>query len=165
MKSTLNLNYLSLCFLLLFAASSSAADTCLSETNLRKLDASYELAVLTSDVEFAEAKMHPSFVWVHNHASSTQDSRNEIIQMFNRTSSHYKEGEDRGDRTQEDVEIVIAGNTGVVHGFTKVRRSKKFIDLFNSPEFQRYHFMRTYTFLDNSCFLLSNHTMLVSEGS
>ena len=121
-----------LCIALLFITSYTQAESCLTETSIRTLDLAYEQAVLTGDETFAIASMHPEFTWVHNHASSVQRSRAELLKAFNRTKQMSRNKHDRGHREQSDVEVVIVGDTAVIHGYTLVRRPEQFIERFGS---------------------------------
>jgi hypothetical protein len=131
-----------------FAPHAVFAD-CLEEQSIRDLDASYERAFQDLDFSWFEKTLHPQFVWVHDHATVIQRSKSELfedLRAFAETSGSAQV------RNQRDVEVSIVAKTAVVYGFTDVQRDGE--DL-------TYHFMRTYSLIDDECLLLSNHTMAI----
>ena len=85
--------------------------------------------------------------------------------MISRFGKNTDPGTSRGNRVQEGVSVLIAGESAVIYGFTNVQRSATFLARIGGSEHQRYHFMRTYTLVDGQCLLLANHTMQIPEDS
>lgn len=143
--------YLFLTLSLFTFLSANAQRTCMTEENIKALDAQWEEANLHPNPEFMETTLAPEFVWVHNHASmiDTKEStvKRSVTQKANGTSNTKS-------RNQSDVKVSISGNTAIVTGFTLVDRS---------PTPTNYHFMRTYVEKDGKCYLVGNHTMAVPE--
>lgn len=129
-----------------------AQQNCLNPESLASLDASWEKALLTSDVDQLDALLAEDFIWVHNHASLI-DSKSMLLNR----AADPKAGATGNTRSrkQQEVQVIIKGSTGVVTGITIVDRG---------PVPTTYHFMRTYVAHEGKCLLLANHTMAVPEG-
>lgn len=136
--------------------------SCLTAANLIQMDAQYELALQTDNYAFLEKRMHPSFVWIHNHASSAQNSRAELVEPMRKRVKSGKAPHST-QRTQDSVQVLIANSTAVLHGFTVVERASSPVDEYGKKIGKRYHFMRTYYEEDGKCYLMANHTMLIPE--
>ncbi|MDG1276038.1 MAG: nuclear transport factor 2 family protein [Algoriphagus sp.] len=136
---------------IIMSFSAKAQQSCMTEENIKALDAKWEEANLNPDPEFMESLLAEKFIWVHNHYSSV-DSKETVVesrkrQKANGDSNNYS-------RTQSDVKVAITGNTAIVTGFTYIDRP---VDPTN------YHFMRTYVEIGGKCLLVGNHTMAVPE--
>ncbi len=128
-----------------------AQESCLNPKQLKSLDASWEKALLESDLTHLNSLLAEDFIWVHNHASMT-DTKAAVVKR----ASDQKVGDTRNtrSRTSNDLKIIISGATGIVTGYTVVDRG---------PAPTNYHFMRTYVEIEGKCFLIANHTMAVPE--
>ena len=133
---------------------------CLTASNLLALDAQYEYSMLNDNYQFFEKNLHTNFVWIHNHATYVQNSRAELVDPMRKRIQENKPSYS-SKRTQEDVQVLTANMTGVVHGYTTVERSSSPRDAMGNKIGDRYHFMRTYYKENDACYLLSNHTMLI----
>lgn len=129
----------------------SAQQDCLNETNLKKLDASWEKAQLDLDFDLVKSLLAEEFIWVHNHAK-TIDDKAAVLERINR----YKNSHNQitKSRTSKDVKVIISGTTGIVSGYTIIDRG---------PSPITYHFMRTYVEKNGKCYLIANHTMAVPD--
>lgn len=116
------------------------------------LDKAWEKARLESNVTFLDNLLAEEFVWVHNHASLI-DGKKEVLDRANRIKSGQPD--DTKNRIVKDQQVVILGQTAVVHGYTIVDRG---------PSPVTYHFIRTYSWVDGRFKLLANHTMAIPEG-
>lgn len=131
--------------------SATAQQSCITEENIKALDAKWEEANLNPDPDFMESTLASGFIWVHNHYSSV-DSKESAVEKAKRQKANG--GNNNTSRVQKDVKVVITGNTAIVTGFTYVDRTE-------NPA--NYHFMRTYVEIDGKCFLIGNHTMAIPE--
>ena len=125
----------------------TAQVSCLDSEQLKSLDLKWEQALLQSDISLFESLLAEEFIWVHNHAGLI-DSKAGLIERAsdkNRGATGNPQS-----RISNDVQTVILGSTAVVSGFTIVDRG---------PNPITYHFMRTYSEIDGSCYLIANHTM------
>ena len=120
-------------------------ESCLSAEALRRIDASWEKALLEGDEYVLRELLAEDFVWVHDHAS-TIDSRESLLEWATGGSGERN----TVSRAQSQVETRRLGQTGIVMGYTVVTRS---------GGSTRYRFMRTYAELDGGCRLLANQTM------
>ncbi|MFC3880459.1 nuclear transport factor 2 family protein [Algoriphagus namhaensis] len=144
-------NFLVLFLLLFWSIYGFSQSACLNENSLRALDLDWERAQLEANVEFLESLLAEDFIWIHNHASLTDD-KSDVIQ---RATRQKETGENNTrSRKSQDVKVIILANTAVVTGTTIVDRG---------PSPTVYNFMRTYVEVEGKCFLLSNHTMAVPE--
>jgi Domain of unknown function (DUF4440) len=133
---------------------------CLTDEGIRNIDAQYEQALVDTSIEFLEQNLHADFVWVHNHASNTQRSRESLLKPL-RQAKQSGRPSSSNKRRQTDVSVLIQGNTAIIYGLTDVERSNSFIERTGSARHIRYHFMRTYISDEGRCLLLANHTMEV----
>ena len=129
----------------------SAQENCMTPDNLKKLDASWEKALLELNLEFFENTLSEDFIWVHTHATKI-DSKKSLLEEAKKNLE--RNINDTKSRICRDVKVIISGSTGVVSGFTTVDRGPKPIT---------YHFMRTYVKTEGKCYLLANHTMAIPE--
>lgn len=136
--------------------------TCLNEESLLQQDAQYEVALLNDNYQFLEKNLHPNFVWVHNHASFVQDSREALLGPMRKRKQNNKPAYSTK-RTQDSVQVLLANTTAVLHGYTVVERANSPTDKAGNKIGVRYHFMRTYYEENGKCLLLANHTMLIPE--
>jgi hypothetical protein len=121
------------------------------EQKLLELDKGWENALLHSEVEFLETLLADEFIWVHNHASLV-DGKEEVLNRAKKI--RLGQSDDTKNRTSKDQKIILLGQTAVVSGFTMVDRG---------PQPTTYHFMRTYSLVNNQWKLLGNHTMAIPE--
>ncbi|GAB2496357.1 nuclear transport factor 2 family protein [Algoriphagus taiwanensis] len=141
-----------LCFYFCFICQGfSQGDTQAAKNSLIQLDLGWEKALLSSDVSFLETLLADDFIWVHNHAGMI-DGKKEVLARAKRIQGGQVDNT-KG-RVSSDQKVVILGQTGIVSGYTVVDRG---------PSPTRYHFMRTYTWLDGKWKLLGNHTMAIPE--
>ncbi|WP_452222794.1 nuclear transport factor 2 family protein [Lacinutrix chionoecetis] len=131
--------------------SASAQDNCLTQENLKKLDASWEKAQLDLDFEAINLLLSDDFIWVHNHANTIDDKPAVLERVTRHLSSNNK---DTKSRISKDVNVIIFGTTAIVSGFTIVDRG---------PRPTTYHFMRTYAENKGKCYLIANQTMAIPE--
>ncbi|MHA7128823.1 nuclear transport factor 2 family protein [Algoriphagus namhaensis] len=135
--------------LTLYAIYTQGQTSCLTEKNLLAMDLRWEKAQLDADTLFLQKTLSEDFIWVHNHASLTDD-KTAVIQ---RAKRQLQTGQNNTrSRTSSEVQVIIHGQTAVVSGYTRVDRD---------PEATLYHFMRTYTEVNGTCFLVGNHTMAI----
>ena len=146
---TMKFIYLFLTFCLFTFLSANAQQSCMTEANIKALDANWEDANLHPNPEFMETTLAPKFVWVHNHASMIDTKESTVKRAVNQKANGTSNTKSR---TQSEVKVAISGNTAIVTGFT-------FVDRGPSPT--NYHFMRTYVEKDGKCYLVGNHTMAV----
>jgi len=131
---------------------SASAQSCMTETNIKALDAQWEDKNLNPDPEFFKNILAPNFIWVHDHASMF-DTKDAVVK---RAEKQVAEGtHDTRSRIQSEVNVAITGNAAIVTGFTIVDRG---------PTPTRYHFMRTYVEIDGKCLLTGNHTMAIPKS-
>ena len=137
--------------LTLSVVSAFGQEACLTTENLKKIDASWELAQLELDYEHVNAILSEAFIWVHNHAN-TIDDKAAVLERIKR----YIKSNNRStkSRISKDVEVIISGKTGIVSGITLIEKDSNLIT---------YHFMRTYVEIEGNCYLLANHTMAIPE--
>lgn len=142
-----------LLFLIVFSSRfmASAQTTCMTEENIKLLDAKWEEANLHPDPDFFESTLGEEFVWVHNHVSMV-DSKGTVVEGAKKKKAAGTSN--TRSRVQRDVKVAITGNTAVVTGITVVDRG---------PEPTTYHFMRTYVEIDGKCLLIGNHTMAIPK--
>lgn len=130
---------------------SFAQESCLTEKSLLALDLEFEQAQLDADLEFFNNILAEDFIWVHNHASLTDDKEDVILRAIRQRET----GENNTrSRKSQDVKVIILGDAAVVTGTTIVDRG---------PSPTVYNFMRTYVEVEGKCYLLSNHTMAVPD--
>ena len=146
--------------LLLWSCWSCAGASCLTTDGIADLDAAYEQALTNQSEEFFDRNLHDNFVWIHNHASSVQDSKEAFMQLL-RTFNEPGRGHINARRGQSGTQVLIEGNAAVIHGFTDVERTEAYVERTGNPRKIRFHFMRTYVKKEGRCLLLSNHTMEV----
>ncbi len=127
----------------------SAQENCMNPESLKKLDATWEKALLELNLDFLETTLSEDFIWVHTHAVKTDDRNTLLAEVKNNLSSTINNTRSRISR---DVKVIISGTTGVVTGFTTVDRG---------PSPTTYNFMRTYVQSEGKCYLLANHTMAI----
>jgi hypothetical protein len=144
---------LTLVFLIGFLAifSVPAQQTCMTAENIKALDAKWEEANLHPNPDFMESVLAKEFIWVHNHASMTDDKMT-VVERAKKQKSNG--ASDIKSRIQSEVKVAITGKTAIVTGITMVDRG---------PIPTKYHFMRTYVEVDGKCLLVGNHTMAVPE--
>lgn len=132
-------------------ASALAQESCLNSEQLLGLDASWEKALLESDVVHLNSLLSENFIWVHNHASMS-DTKATVVKR----AEAQKAGTVNNTRSRisKNVEVIINGSTAIVTGFTVVDRG---------PTPTNYHFMRTYVEIEGKCYLMANHTMAVPD--
>lgn len=129
----------------------AAQERCLTSQNLKKLDESWENALLELNLDFIKNNVSDDFIWIHNHASRI-DNKESIIKSGQKfLDSNIRNSKSR---IQKEVKVIISGNTGVVTGFTEVIRS-------NGTTRMTFNFMRTYAEVDGKCYLIANHTMAI----
>ena len=124
--------------LLLIVAAGVAQAQCLTQENIRRLDAGFDEALLHGSIDFFEQNLHPEFVWVHNHASSIERSRDDRLTLMRERASA---GRINAQRTQADVSVVLAGQVAVVYGFTDVERTAGFVERTGARRRLRYHWL------------------------
>ncbi|MCH6258513.1 nuclear transport factor 2 family protein [Puniceicoccaceae bacterium K14] len=161
--------------LLAFTAHLLLAETSTKET-LMILDAEWENAVLETNLDIFEQCLHPDFVWIHNHANSTQIGKEAFLERARKKVKNARaktpnlvlpKGNKLGPlvgsaRTQHNVKILLEGNTAVIYGYTFKDYSNYRMKTRNEPERRVYYnFMRTYVRKDGHWQLLSNHTMQI----
>jgi hypothetical protein len=144
---------LTLVFLFSFLTiiSVAAQQTCMMAKNIKALDAKWEEANLLPDPYFMESVLAKEFVWVHNHASMTDNKMAVVARAKKQKSNGIS---DTKSRIQSEVKVAITGKNAIVTGITIVDRG---------PIPTRYHFMRTYVEVDGKCLLVGNHTMAIPE--
>lgn len=147
----MKLVYLAFSLFVLTSFTACSQQTCMTEANIKALDAQWEAMNLKPDPEFFKNTLAENFVWVHNHASLVDTKEDAIKRAENQAASSTS---NTRSRVQSDVKVLITGNVAVVTGFTIVDRG---------PTPTRYHFMRTYVEIDGKCLLAGNHTMAVPE--
>lgn len=140
--------------LLLFCPALHAAD-CLAPEQLKVLDRQYEEALRNGDPEFIETLLLEDFVWVHNHASSSETKAGLIARLGEGYEQPLA-------RESEQVRVRQVDRTAVISGFTTVIQADP--DGANRRA-NRYHFMRTYVAQGDNCRLLANQTMKVWSSS
>lgn len=129
-------------------SATSAQGTCLDPAELVRLDREWEQALLNRDAGWLQTHLADDFVWVHNHATTT-DTKLDVLKNVHTT---LDASQITRSRVQSDVTVRVVGSTGLVTGFTVVDRG---------PSPMRFSFMRTYVLEDGRCRLLGNHTMVV----
>ena len=141
-----------LCFYFCFICQGfSQGDTQAAKNSLIQLDLGWEKALLSSDASFLETLLADDFIWVHNHAGMI-DGKKEVLARAKRIQGG--QADNTKSRVSSDQKVVILGQTGIVSGYTVVDRG---------PSPTKYHFMRTYTWIDGKWKLLGNHTMAIPE--
>lgn len=131
----------------------SAQESCLTSDSLKKLDASWEKALLEMNLDFLETTLSENFIWIHNHASQIDSKESLLMSGQKLVKSNTRNSKSR---IQKDVKVIISGNTGIVTGFTEVVR-------IDGTTRTTYNFMRTYSEIDGKCYLIANHTMAIPE--
>ena len=129
----------------------SAQENCMTPDNLKKLDASWEKALLELNLQFFENTVSDDFIWVHTHATKIDSKKSFLAEAKNNLERNIN---DTKSRVSRDIKMIVSGTTGVVTGFTTVDRG---------PSPITYHFMRTYVKTDGKCYLIANHTMAIPE--
>lgn len=145
-KQLLVIFALAFCPVLAFAQSDS-----LEEKALISLDAQWEQAQLFADSDFLQSLLAVDFIWIHNHASTTDD-KDAVIERAKKQQTSG--ANDTRSRTLSAVKVIILGQTAIVTGTTVVDRG---------PSPTTYNFMRTYVQLNGKYYLLANHTMAIPE--
>ena len=140
-----------LCFSVV--ANAAAMENCINQDSLIKKDAEFERLLVEKSLEGLTKLLHPNFVWIHNHASQIDNSRQELLDFLKDT--WMKNPEAKTTRKQYDVAALIHSNTGVVFGYS---------DVFRNGQTFTYNFMRTYVLDSGDCVILSNHTMLIPKS-
>jgi hypothetical protein len=132
------------------------AKTCLDTEKLVKLDADYENALRTGDVQFLDKLLAPEFQWVHNLAS-LKETKAQLILRVQKPEEQPKE------RRSHDISQQRLGSTVVLQGLSSVDKWNSDGKTFRTS---RYQFMRTYVEHKGECKLLAVQTMKVwsSEG-
>lgn len=139
---------ISVCF---FHAAALSQTSCLNEKALTSLDANWEKAQLDANADFLEDLLAENFIWIHNHASLTDDKS----AVVNRAKRQKESGANNTrSRNSQEVKVIVLGSTAIVTGNTIVDRG---------PSPVTYNFMRTYVEINKKCYLLANHTMAVPE--
>nr|WP_136250689.1 nuclear transport factor 2 family protein [Ningiella ruwaisensis] len=141
-------------------ATSYANANCLQEDAIRAVDAKYEKALLENDYAYLTNLLHPNFVWVHNHASYIEESREALLAPMRQRVAEGRPSHSVA-RTQEGVAVLIVENTAVLRGFTSVERHDTQTNDSGEKLKDVYHFMRTYILYDDKCTLLANQTMAI----
>jgi hypothetical protein len=136
-------------FVIIFSA--TAQQTCMTAENIKALDAKWEEANLHPDPDFMESVLAKEFVWVHNHASMTDNKMAVVARAKKQKSNGIS---DTKSRIQSEIKVAITGKTAIVTGITIVNRG---------PIPTKYHFMRTYVEVDGKCLLVGNHTMAIPK--
>lgn len=136
---------------LLSILSTSAQENCLKPEQLKKLDASWENALLDLNLEFFETILSEDFIWVHTNAIKTDSKKSLVEEVKNNINTSINNTKSR---ITKDVKVIVSGSTGIVTGFTTVDRG---------PTPITYNFMRTYVQNEGKCYLLANHTMALPE--
>ena len=136
----------------LFLTPFSVQANCINEESLLALDASFDRSISDRSLETLKIILHPSFTWVHDHASHIDNSREELLTFFAGVWERSPSAEHI--RIQRDIRTLIHTYTGIVFGFTDVSRGGQ--DL-------TFNFMRTYVIEDGNCVILSNHTMEIPK--
>ncbi|MBN3583295.1 nuclear transport factor 2 family protein [Algoriphagus aestuarii] len=136
---------------LLLVFSAFAQQSCMTEENIKALDAQWEEAILHPDPDFLESILAENFIWVHNHYSMV-DTKKTTVESRKRQKANG--GSNIKSRIQSDVKVAITGNTAIVTGFTDVDRE---------VDPAKYHFMRTYVEVNGKCLLVGNHTMAIPK--
>ena len=136
---------------LLSILSTSAQENCLKPEQLKKLDASWEKALLNLNLEFFETILSEDFIWVHTNAIKTDSKKSLVEEVKNNINTSINNTKSR---ITKDVKVIVSGSTGIVTGFTTVDRG---------PTPITYNFMRTYVQNEGKCYLLANHTMALPE--
>ena len=136
---------------LLSILSTSAQENCLKPEQLKKLDASWENALLNLNLEFFETILSEDFIWVHTNAIKTDSKKSLVEEVKNNINTSINNTKSR---ITKDVKVIVSGSTGIVTGFTTVDRG---------PTPITYNFMRTYVQNEGKCYLLANHTMALPE--
>lgn len=138
-------------FGLLTFFSAAAQQTCMTAESIKALDAKWEEANLHPDPDLMESILAKEFVWIHNHASMTDNKMAVVARAKTQKATGMS---DTKSRIQSEVKVAITGKTAIVTGITMVDRG---------PIPTKYHFMRTYVEVDGKCLLVGNHTMAVPE--
>ncbi|WGD35708.1 nuclear transport factor 2 family protein [Olleya sp. YS] len=137
--------------LLLSLLSACKQQGCITQENIKKLDASWEKAQLELDYDFIESLLAEDYIWVHNHANTIDDKAAVLERIKRYTANNNTETKSR---TSKDVKVIITNKTAIVSGYTIIDRG---------PSPVTYHFMRTYVEVDGNCYLIANHTMAVPK--
>ncbi len=146
--------------LLLFPALVSAQ--CTSIELVLSLDAEFEHSLNVGSIEIVEKLLHPDFVWIHNHAVSSQESKAEFLAFFPQIigrASLLPGNQRTGIRAQHDLKVILNPGTAIIYGFTDIKRPGGLLSEPDSRPLLKYHFMRTYIDSGYSCLLTANHTM------
>ena len=129
----------------------SAQENHVVQEKLKKLDLSWEKAQLELDLNYADSLLAENFIWVHNHAATT-DSKTDVLDRIKR---HLKNNnKNTKSRISRDTKVIISGTTAIVTGFTTV---------FRVPTPTTYNFMRTYVKTNDKYQLVANHTMAIPD--
>ena len=137
-----------------------AAQSCLDEDELKRLDGQYERSLVEDDYAFLKTLLAEEFIWIHNHASSVSTKASLIEGM----SSSERQPVSKS-RVPSEIEVRRSGNAAVVTGYTAIERHDGFVERTGAPRSANYHFMRTYVLVDGKCLLLGNHTMKVWDST
>jgi len=129
----------------------SQAETCLENEKLVRLDAQYENALRTADIQFLDKLLAPEFQWVHNLAS-LKESKKQLLARLQKPDAETKA------RSSHDISFLHLGNTVVLQGLSSVDKWNPDGKTFRTS---RYQFMRTYVEEKGECKLLAVQTMKV----
>ena len=130
-----------------------AADSCLDEAELKRIDAQFEQSLVTVDHVWLSSLLSEEFLWIHNQVSSV-DTKDSLI---GRMRSPGRQSANKS-RVVAEVAVRRAGNAAVITGHTRVERTEEYVKRTGSAPTPTYHFMRTYVLVDGRCLLLGNHT-------
>ncbi len=147
----MKINSLVVALLALAWSAVSSAQSCLDEKAITALDARYEIALQTGDVEFLHKVLAPEFSWVHNLASMKETKAGLIARL-------EQELEQTKARKSHDITTHRLGNTVVLQGLSSVEKWNADGKTFRTS---RYQFMRTYVAVKDQCKLLAAQTMKV----
>ncbi|XOV87375.1 MAG: nuclear transport factor 2 family protein [Pseudomonadota bacterium] len=136
----------------------------MDEIQIRKIDAQFDQSLVEWSDRYFEQYMHPNFVWVHNHATLIQRSRDEFLEMGRKNHESGRPSVSIR-REQSNVVVLVETDTAIAYGYTSVERSENYVARTGSRKYLKYHFMRTYARLEDSWWLLANHTMEVWSGN